>query len=64
MKLASTRVDSGGNAVEFETSVAHAAAEQGLKLYRGDFLAGVHLSGLVEFERWVEAERTHIAALP
>lgn len=44
--------------VEFETDVSRAEAERGLKLYRGDFLAGVHLSGLVEFERWVEAERT------
>ena len=30
-----------------------------LDLYCGDFLAGVHLSGLAEFERWVEHERTH-----
>jgi DNA-binding SARP family transcriptional activator len=46
------------DAVEFEISVSLAESERGLKLYRGDFLAGVHLSGLTEFERWVEVERT------
>jgi DNA-binding SARP family transcriptional activator len=44
--------------VEFETHVSLAEAERGLDLYRGDFLAGVHLPGLEEFEHWVEAERT------
>jgi serine/threonine-protein kinase len=31
---------------------------QGLELYRGEFMPGFFLTGCVEFERWVEDQRT------
>jgi serine/threonine-protein kinase len=43
--------------LEFETCLANGALVRAMELYRGDFLRGVHLSGLVELERWVEGER-------
>ncbi len=32
-----------------------------LELYRGEFLAGFHMSGALELERWVDAERVRLA---
>ena len=34
--------------------------EEAVRLYRGEFLAGFHLSGAAEFDRWLEEQRTHV----
>lgn len=34
--------------------------EEAVGLYRGEFLAGFHLSGAAEFDRWLEEQRTHV----
>ena len=36
--------------------------EEAIGLYRGEFLAGFHLSGAAEFDRWLEEQRTHVRA--
>jgi len=45
---------------EFEKSLAAGQAEQALELYRGGLLSGLHLSGVPEFERWLDEEREHV----
>lgn len=49
--------------VAFTQHIATGEEERALQLYQGDFLQGVHLSGLVDFERWVEDERAHLRAV-
>lgn len=49
--------------IAFETSASKGDAENALALYRGDFLQGVHVSGVVEFERWMEGERARLRDL-
>jgi DNA-binding SARP family transcriptional activator/TolB-like protein len=34
--------------------------EEAVGLYRGEFLAGFHLAGAAEFDRWLEEQRTHV----
>jgi DNA-binding SARP family transcriptional activator len=44
----------------FEEAICAGRLESAAELYRGPFLDGVHISGLAEFERWVEAERRRL----
>jgi serine/threonine-protein kinase len=46
------------DAVEFSASVDKGHLVRALELYRGDLMPGFYLSGCVDFERWVEDERT------
>lgn len=55
-----------GSAIESDLHDFTAALEkesyaEAVGLYAGPFLDGVHLSGAVEFERWVDAQRTRLA---
>lgn len=45
------------DAVAFRRALARGQPERALELYHGDFLAGLHLSGSLEFERWVDDMR-------
>jgi DNA-binding SARP family transcriptional activator len=47
------------DAARFSELIAAGAHEEGLALYRGDFLEGVFLTDCEELERWVEDERAH-----
>lgn len=42
------------------TAVEQGRDREALELYDGPFLEGLHLSGLREFERWVEAKRRRL----
>lgn len=60
----SLRID--GSAVEvdrwlFERAVESGRLREAADLYGGAFLDGFHVGRLLEFERWVEAERTRLA---
>ena len=46
---------------EFEHAVVDGDAAKAISLYSGPFLSGFHISGLAEFERWVEAGRERLA---
>jgi serine/threonine-protein kinase len=46
------------DAVEFSAAIDKGHLVHALELYRGDLLPGFYLSGCVEFERWLEDERT------
>jgi DNA-binding SARP family transcriptional activator len=43
--------------VAFEAALERRDYERAVSLYGGPFLDGFYLEGVVEFERWVEAER-------
>ena len=45
------------DAVEFEAALEADDPARALELYQGDLLAGFHVSGCGEFERWLEEER-------
>jgi DNA-binding SARP family transcriptional activator/TolB-like protein len=45
---------------EFEEHINAGAAECALAVYRGDFLAGFHLPGELEFQHWLDDERTRL----
>ena len=45
------------DAVDFEAAIEAGNPERAMELYRGDLLAGFHVSGGGEFERWLAAER-------
>ncbi|MBI4539589.1 MAG: hypothetical protein HY704_08805 [Gemmatimonadetes bacterium] len=45
------------DAVAFRAALAGSQADRALALYHGDFLAGLHLSGSLEFQRWVDDTR-------
>ncbi|MDZ4862596.1 MAG: BTAD domain-containing putative transcriptional regulator [Gemmatimonadota bacterium] len=45
------------DALGFERALKEDDPAGALALYRGEFLAGLHLSGLVEVERWIEERR-------
>src|SRR5215210_2882271 len=54
------------NAISIDACDFQAALDRGnpttaVTLYRGPFLDGFYLPGLVEFERWVESERARLA---
>lgn len=51
------------DAVSFEAACAEQQWEPALKLYQGDLLHGFYVSGCVEFEQWLEVERTHLRRL-
>ena len=44
----------------FEAALDEGALEKAVGHYGGEFLAGFHLSGSVEFDRWVEGERRRL----
>ena len=44
--------------VEFESACNLGRLARALELYRGDFMPGFFLSGCLEFERWVDDQRT------
>jgi DNA-binding SARP family transcriptional activator len=46
---------------EFEAAIAEGQSERAVALYAGPFLDGFHVDGLLEFERWVDAERARHA---
>jgi DNA-binding SARP family transcriptional activator/TolB-like protein len=46
---------------EFERAIELADRERAVALYRGPFLDGFYVSGMPEFERWVETERARLA---
>jgi DNA-binding SARP family transcriptional activator/TolB-like protein len=48
------------DAVALLEGVRAARWEEAVGLYRSDFLAGFHLSGAAEFDRWLEEQRTHV----
>ncbi len=48
------------DAVAFEQLLDDGRLEEALTLYRGELLAGFHLSGCLEFERWLEEERRRL----
>ena len=47
----------------FETACADQRCQAALELYGGDFLCGFYVSGCVDFERWLEVERTELRRL-
>ena len=51
------------DAVAFEQLLDGGEEEEALALYRGDLLEGFHLSGCLEFERWLEDERLRLKRL-
>lgn len=48
------------DAAEFERALDRDDAVGALELYRGDLLAGLYLADGVEWERWVESERSRL----
>ena len=48
------------DAVAFEQLLDEGQVEEALALYRGELLEGFHLSGCLEFERWLEDERRRL----
>ncbi len=46
---------------EFEAALARNDPGAAVRLYRGPFLSGFHLSDAEEFERWLEGERSRLA---
>ena len=48
------------DAVAFELLLDGGKEEEALALYRGELLEGFHLSGCLEFERWLEDERLRL----
>ena len=48
------------DAVAFEQLLDDERLEEALALYRGELLEGFHLSGCLEFERWLEDERRRL----
>jgi DNA-binding SARP family transcriptional activator/tetratricopeptide (TPR) repeat protein len=50
------------DAVALLEAVGAGRWEEAVGLYRGEFLAGFHLSGAAEFDRWVEEHRTQVRA--
>ncbi len=48
------------DAVAFEQLLDEGHVEEALALYRGELLEGFHLSGCLEFERWLGGERRRL----
>jgi DNA-binding SARP family transcriptional activator/TolB-like protein len=46
---------------EFEQALERRECERAIAIYRGPFLDGFYVPDAPEFERWVEAERSHFA---
>ena len=51
------------DAYHFRQEIDSGDLESALTLYRGDFLDGLHLSGLDQFEEWLEGERRELRSL-
>jgi DNA-binding SARP family transcriptional activator len=47
--------------ISFEARLAAGELNRAVDLYAGPFLDGFHLSGALEFERWVDGERQRLA---
>jgi DNA-binding SARP family transcriptional activator len=45
---------------DFEEAICAGRLEHAAELYRGPFLDGIYVSGLAEFERWVDDERQRL----
>jgi len=45
------------DAIEFRKAIADAEWERALELYGGELLPGLHVTGSLEFERWLDHER-------
>lgn len=58
---ASDRIDA--DAMAFEEAAERGALDEAVRLYRGPFLAGTYLRDTVDFERWVDRWRDHLADL-
>jgi len=50
------------DAIAFEDALQAGNGDRAVELYRGDFLAGMGLRGVPEFERWLGRERTRLRA--
>jgi DNA-binding SARP family transcriptional activator/TolB-like protein len=48
---------------EFERAVEQGRAADALALYRGELLAGFHISAAPDFERWLDEERSRLRQL-
>jgi DNA-binding SARP family transcriptional activator len=48
------------DAVEFRDAIAETKWEKALELYGGELLPGLHVTGSLEFERWLEQERREL----
>lgn len=48
------------DAVDFRNAIAAADWEKALELYGGDLLPGLHVTGSIEFERWLDQQRTDL----
>jgi DNA-binding SARP family transcriptional activator/Tfp pilus assembly protein PilF len=48
------------DAVAFERAIGEDRLEEALELYRGDFMAGFHGGGGLEYERWLEETRSRL----
>jgi DNA-binding SARP family transcriptional activator len=48
------------DAVAFERAITEHRIEEAVALYGGEFMAGFHLKGGVEFEQWVEETRSRL----
>ena len=48
---------------DFEKAIGNRDAEGAVALYTGPFLGGFHITGLSEFEKWLESERERLAYL-
>ncbi len=46
----------------FDSAMAVGDHVEALSLYGGELLAGFHISGALEFERWLDGERARLAA--
>ena len=44
------------DAVEFDDRLDRGELEEGLRLYRGEFLSGLHIAGATGFDRWQDSE--------
>lgn len=51
------------DALELRRLIAAGRLEEGLALWQGDLAPAFHVSGVAEFERWLEAQRTGIRQL-
>lgn len=48
------------DAIAFEEAVSREEVEEALRLYRGEFLQGVFLSGCPDLEKWLDEERERL----
>ena len=48
---------------DFERAIASRDSERAVEMYTGPFMAGFHITGLPDFERWVEGERERLSHL-